>query len=211
MRSLARHLKWVFVAVACVRAPPPPPPAPQPPPPPPIVVPDGCLADLSGDYLHELDERFRYRIADSDAGVIVLAFFDQPIDAGKPPRRFSRERDGGLPWLVTTPDAGTEPQAPDAGPLPRSTLLFSRTSAGFVGGTFTLDAGCRFPASITACAPELVIETPLALSLECAPLDAGWSRQRLRRVDAGSDTLRHEAGGDAGEADGGGERAAPAP
>lgn len=197
--------------VACVRAPPPPPPAPQPPPPPPIVVPDGCLADLSGEYVHELDERYRYRVADGDAGVVVLTFFDQPADAGKTPRRFSRERDGGLPWLVATPDAGSESPTPDAGPLPRATLLFSRTSAGFVGGSFTLDAGCRFPATITACAPSLVIETPLALNIDCSPLDAGWSQQRLHRVDAGSDTLRHEAPGDAGEPDGGEERAAPAP
>jgi hypothetical protein len=213
VRSLARQLQWVFLAIACVRAPPEQQPVQQPPPPPPIVVPEGCLADLSGPWVHEVDARFRYEASDTDAGLMLLGFFDQPVDAGKAPRRFSRSRDGGLPWLVTA-DAGAESSAAsDAGPLPRAVLQFSRTSGGFVGETLAFDGGCRFPAAIVECGAALVIEAPAALASDCAPLDAGWSRQTLRRIglDAGSDTLRHEAHPDAGAAEDAGERAAPAP
>lgn len=177
-------------------------------------MPEGCLADLSGTWVHELDDQFRYLATDSDAGLVLMAFRDEPIDAGKTPRRFSRPRDGGLPWLVALPDAGAEmSEAIDAGPAPRAVLQFTRTSNGFVGATLALDAGCSFPAVISACGASLVLEAPLALAPDCAPLDAGWSRQSLRRtgLDAGSDTLRHEAASDGGEGDGGDERAAPAP
>lgn len=177
-------------------------------------MPEGCLADLSGAYVHDFTEHFHYLATDSDAGLVLLAFHDEPIDAGKMPRRFSRGRDGGLPWLVSAPDAGAEsPADNDAGPAPRAVLQFARTPSGFVGATVAFDGGCRFPAVITACGPALVLETPMGLGADCAPLDAGWSRQTLRRLglDAGSDTLRHEAPSDGGEADGGAERAAPAP
>lgn len=176
-------------------------------------MPEGCLADLSGTWVHELDDQFRYLATDSDAGLVLMAFRDEPIDAGKAPRRFSRSRDGGLPWLVAVPDGGGDSTTAEAGLPARAVLEFSRTTNGFVGATLAFDGGCRFPAVITACTPSLALETPLALAPDCSPLDAGWSRQHLRRtgVDAGSDTLRHEAASDGGEGDGGDERAAPAP
>lgn len=202
-RAPARWLLLFFAA--CVRAPPPPAPPPTPPPPPPIVVPAGCEVDLSGPYVHTRDPRFRYLAADvPDGGALVLEVFVEPlVDAGRPPRRFSR--DGGLPWLVRT-DAGAPPVSQqDAGGLAVAVLRLSRTPSGFLGTSTPLaDAGCAFPLRLTAChAGALVLESPAHLAPDCSPLDAGWVRQLLLSPDAGLDTARHIGEEDGGLGDGG--------
>jgi hypothetical protein len=204
------------LAAACVRVAPPPPPVPTTTPPPPaVVVPAGCEVDLSGRYVHARDARFRYLATDTaDGGALLLeVFFEEPVDAGRPPRRFSR--DGGLPWLVRTDAGAAIPMPADAGPAPVTLLRLARTPAGFVGASAPLpDGGCAFPARLAACrADGLVLEAPPALGPDCAPLDGGWSAQVLHRLaapfpDGGLDTAHH-IGEDAGPAGDGGDVTAP--
>lgn len=124
---------WVGVSwlvAGCPRPPPPPPPLP--PPPPPIAVPEGCLADLSGAWVHADDPSFRY-LATDDGGALELVATRTPVvDAGFRPRRFrpSAEDAGAV-------DAGIA-SADDAGldvPVVRITL--ARTPQGFVGATLS--------------------------------------------------------------------------
>lgn len=225
MKSPVAQAPWwpVWLAIAaCVRAPPPPPPPAVVTPPPAVRVPQGCLDDLSGVFLHPREPRYRYEASDApDAGLLVIRALVEPIvDAGRPVRRFSR--DGGLPWLLRA-DAGP-PAAPplDAGAVLLATLSLRRTPDGFVGVTLPdgADGGCTFPVRLSACAPGgVVLETP-ALTLECAISDAGWTSHRLVRegfdagappADAGFDTPRHEPGMDAGTGTDGGATPPPSP
>jgi hypothetical protein len=155
---------WVFPVLAVVGCQRPPPPAPTPPPPAPsVVVPDGCLVDLSGDWVHATDPTYRY-LATDDGGTLSLTVVRvEPPDAGFHPRKF---RDAGVPVAApgkkgradagvardagTTVDAGSPPdggcgtdggapcelESSDAGaPGPAVQLVLTRTGKGFVGAT----------------------------------------------------------------------------
>jgi hypothetical protein len=200
-----------LVLMACVRvapAPPPPPPA-APPPPPPIRVPEGCLANASGAYRPATTSPLRYEASD-DGGTLVMVAFSDPVDAGRPARRFSR--DGGLPWLVKTRPA--DGPTNDGAPTPQATLVATRTPDGFLG-TVTVsagpDAGCvpTFAARVVACGDDgLTLETmPNArFDSSCRPLDGGATmRQRLQRVerDAGTEAASEDPSPDASIPDAG--------
>ncbi|MBL8917860.1 MAG: hypothetical protein JNJ54_03295 [Myxococcaceae bacterium] len=196
-----------LLATACVTVVPPPRPAPVPSPPPrppPIVVPAGCEGDLSGRYLHAHDPRFRYLALDSSDGgpLLIEVTLEQPLDAGRAPRRFSR--DGGLPWLV---DAGVVSSPPQAAPALVAVLDLTRTAVGFGGTARPPDGGCAFPVRVSACRPEaLILVTPAQLGADCALTDAGWGEQVLYPIpsrDGGFDTARQMADPDAGAEDGG--------
>lgn len=175
-------------------------------------MPAGCEGDLSGRYLHAFDPRFRYLALDSSDGgrLSVQVLLAHPSDAGRPPRRFSR--DGGLPWLVDagTTTVGSSPEAPTV----VAVLDLSRTPAGFVGTSRSPDSGCAFPVRLSACRPEaLVLLSPAQLSVDCAPLDAGWREQVLRRFpsgDGGFDTAHQAGDADGGDEDGGDVTVPPA-
>lgn len=180
---------WVLlVAVAgCQRPPPPWPPAP--PPPPAVAVPDGCLEDLSGDWVHADDPSFRYR-GDDDGGTLVLTVTRVEARGARfTPRRF---RDAG----VEASDAG-EPQAaaPDTDPprVPVQVVL-TRTAHGFSGQTrvtvqHPVAGPCTatFPAEVVACGDGgLVLSATPAVALGDACQPAAQApgppaRQALRR------------------------------
>ncbi|HVE86240.1 MAG TPA: hypothetical protein VND93_25460 [Myxococcales bacterium] len=97
--------------------------------PPPVQVPEGCLADQSGEYVHAQNPTYRYRGRD-DGGTLVLVLEEGPAA-----------------------DGGTRP-APAAAPR----VVLRRTPAGFVGRTeaqaFTgggQSCAVSFPTEITAC------------------------------------------------------------
>ncbi|MEW5742938.1 MAG: hypothetical protein AB1938_28745 [Myxococcota bacterium] len=124
--------RWVVLGLAvcgCQRAALPPPPAP--PPPPAVAVPEGCLADLSGDWVHEEDDSFRYR-GEDDGGVLTLTVTRVEAPGTRfRPRRF---RDAGLEVRGAAFDAGPAEEVPDAG-LTAVVLTLARTPHGFVGET----------------------------------------------------------------------------
>lgn len=180
---------WVLlVAVAgCQRPPPPSPPAP--PPAPAVAVPEGCLADLSGDWVHAGDPSFQYR-GDDDGGTLVLTVtrVDAP-QARFTPRRF---RDAGL----DAPDGGAPGAAAlDAGParVPVQ-LVLTRTANGFRGQTrvtvqHPVAGSCTaaFPAEVVGCRDGgLVLSAAPSVALgdacqAAAQAPAPPVRQALRR------------------------------
>jgi hypothetical protein len=116
---------WMVAVLAGVSCQRPPPPAPTPAPPPPsVVVPEGCLANLSGAWEHATDPTYRY-LATDDGGTLGLTVTRvEPPDARFHPRKF---RDAGVPFAAATKgrsggrDAGATPdagRAPDAGATP---------------------------------------------------------------------------------------------
>lgn len=181
---------------------------PSPPPPPALRVPDGCLALQGGEFVSAPDSRLR-ALADDDGGVLSLTVTaSDPVDAGRPPRRFGR--DGGLPWLVQ-PDGG--PAAPVESTRRLGRFVLTRGPGGFLGSFVpSPEPACGpFPAAVVACAPDaLELESPLQRASSCEVPDGGWGRLRLLRwppgdagLDARPDTLR--------EADGGAAAVAPDP
>ncbi|MCU0702216.1 MAG: hypothetical protein MUC96_37440 [Myxococcaceae bacterium] len=196
-----RAVVWAVVScgalalTTCVTAPPRPPPAPTtplPPPRPALLVPDGCLTDLSGLWQTEHESPVHYEAVD-DGGVVELVATFAPTDAGAlAPRRFSR--DGGLAWLV--PDAGSPATSPAALQAPRVTLVLTRSETGFEGvaaSTQAPQASCRpeFPARVVACTRErLELETLLSARFDaaCRRLDGGaWKAQTLVRSPGSPD------------------------
>jgi hypothetical protein len=130
-----------------------------------VLVPPGCLADLSGPWVHADDPTWRYDGVD-DGGTLTLLVTrtEALVDAGFRPRRFRAEQDAGLDAGLSHradagapaprdagPDAGLSsvrdggPDAgalePDAGPPPDAgshslvRVVLQRTSAGFLGNT----------------------------------------------------------------------------
>lgn len=85
-------------------------PAPRPPA---IKIPPGCDRSLTGDWQHQDDPTFRYRVEDDRVDTTVWVYRVFPplvIDAGPPPKtRFPSLRIGRV-------DAGSEAGVPDAGP-----------------------------------------------------------------------------------------------
>jgi hypothetical protein len=202
-----------LVMMACVRVapvPPPPPPRIAPPPPPPIHVPEGCLANASGAYRPTTTSPLRYEASDDGGTLVMVAFSDTPVDAGRPGRRFSR--DGGLPWLVKTQTPQVPAIAPPPSPL--ATLVVTRTPDGFVGAVTVgagPDAGCvpTFAARVVACSDEgLTLETMPSARFDssCRPLDGGaMARQVLQRLgrDAGAEADNEALSPDASRPDAG--------
>lgn len=189
MRGGLRIAVMAALVGACQR---PPPPAPPPPPPPSVVVPDGCSANLSGDWVHAVDPSFHYRGAD-DGGTLTLEVTRVEVpDAGFHPRRF---RDAGVADVdAGAVDAG--PDEPDAGSTtPAVQLVLTRTAKGFVGETRVTvrhpqgrDCEAVFPAEVLDCRDGgLVIAATPAVVLDdaCqppAPAPTGPPpRQALRR------------------------------
>lgn len=107
---------------------------------PPVQVPEGCLANQSGEYVHEGNPAYRYRARD-DGGTLVLW-----LEQGPPP-------DGGPRQALA--------QAPR--------VVLERTPEGFAGRTeartFTASGqSCEvsFPTRVVACLPG-------GLTLRAAP------------------------------------------
>jgi hypothetical protein len=191
------RLSLLFLLAACVRTTPQPPPEPPAPPRPAVMVPEGCLASLSGTWVHASDPGYRYE-AEDDGGTLTLVVFHVPmLDAGFSPRRF--RVDAGT-------DAGTDAGEPtdagplDAGPAPSSVRVeLQRTANGFVGATLaplTHPSGrlCegRFPTTLISCADGgLLLETQSATALGDAcqaparPLGLLTQQHQLWRPDAG--------------------------
>lgn len=186
---------WSILAAglvgACQR---PPPPAPAPPPPPPsIVVPEGCLANLSGEWVHAADPTYRYFAVD-DGGTLALEVTRvEPPDAGFHPRHF---RDAGSAPVDAGASADAGADSEDAGnPRPRVELVLARTAKGFVGETrLTVrhpqgrDCDAVFPAEVVDCRDGgLVISAAAAVTLDdaCQPPAAAPGpppRHALRRL-----------------------------
>lgn len=187
---------WCILAAglvgACQR---PPPPAPAPSPPPSLVVPEGCLADLSGEWEHAVDRSWRYHALD-DGGTLTLEVTRVELpDARFHPRHF---RDAGpAPSDAGATDAGEA--AEDAGvPSPRVQLVLERTRTGFVGQTRVTvrhpqgrDCEAVFPAEVLDCRDGgLLISATAAVTLDdaCQPPAASppgpAPRHALRRLAA---------------------------
>jgi hypothetical protein len=120
------------------------------------LVPPGCLADLSGAWVHADDPTWRYDGVD-DGGTLTLRVTraEAIVDAGFRPRHFRAERDAGLDAGVphrpdaglngardAGPDAGADAGEPDAGQAASDAgssnlvrVVLQRTSAGFIGNT----------------------------------------------------------------------------
>ncbi|MDX2013955.1 MAG: hypothetical protein SFW67_27405 [Myxococcaceae bacterium] len=195
---MMRAAVWAVMSIGgaalttCVTAPPRP--APEiaqpiaaPAPPPPLLVPDGCLANLSGRWRPDRGLGVDYEAID-DGGVVELVARLAPTDTQAPaPRRFSR--DGGLAWLVR--DAGAPPSDSPERPGPSATLVLTRSSTGFEGvvaSRRSQRSACtpQFPARVVACADDrLELETIMSarFDAECRRLDGGaWTAQTLLRV-----------------------------
>lgn len=165
---------WILLASGLVSAcqrPPPPAPA-APPAPPSIVVPEGCLANLSGEWVHAADPTYRYLAHDDGSTLTLEVRRVEPPDAGFHPRRF---RDAGLPRgdAGSTRDAGAD--AVDAGVgRPRIAVVLTRTAKGFVGETRLAvrhptgrECDAVFPAEVLDCRDGgLVISAAAAVTLD---------------------------------------------
>ncbi|GMU60842.1 MAG: hypothetical protein AMXMBFR34_26050 [Myxococcaceae bacterium] len=149
-----REVRWVLLGLAVVGCQRPPLPAP-PPPAPAVMVPEGCLADLSGAWVHSVDPSFRYQGVD-DGGTLTLTVVRvEPPGAHFRPRRF---RDAGTsPSDGGSFDAGPADEVPDAGQSAVH-LVLDRTAHGFVGQTRLSvhhpqgkDCDAVFPAEVVDC------------------------------------------------------------
>lgn len=175
MRPSSR-LALTLLVVSCVRTTPQPPPQP---PPPALDVPPGCLAPLSGPWVHAADPSYRYEGADDGGALTLLAFRELVVDAGFKPRRF--RRDAGVDDAGPAPDAGEDDGASlDGGDAPAPTRVeLVRSATGFAGQTVAsvlLPSGqrceARFPTRVLSCADGgLRIETQssTALGEACQP------------------------------------------
>jgi hypothetical protein len=165
-------LAALMLIAACAWSTPPGPPAPPPPP----DVPAGCMADLSGQWVHAVDSTYRYDATD-DGGTLRLVVTRVPaLDAGFRRRLF--RADGGAP------DAG--PPAYDAGleAEPEATVVvLERTAHGFVGESRAVlnhpsqrRCDVRFHTEVLACSDGgllLAAQTATALGEACqAPANA---------------------------------------
>lgn len=182
----------LLLLAACVRTTPQPPAEPPPPPRPAFAVPPGCLAPLSGSWVHSTDPGYRYEAVDDGGTLTLVVTHVAIVDAGFSPHRF-RVVDAGT-------DAGPEPQ-PDAGAEVRSPVRveLQRTANGFLGATLaplTHPSGrvCegRFPTAVISCADGgLLLETQRATALGDAcqaparPLGLLTQQHQLWRPDAG--------------------------
>ena len=167
--------KWIWLTVACqiawlgcIRKPPAAPASPQPPPEPLIQVPPGCLADLSGTYVHGQNPSYRY-LASDDGGTLFIAVERSRSDGG-----------------VTRTEAN-----------PVSVSL-SRTAKGFVGETQAVlfvatGRACPvdFPTEIIACDDAgLLLKSAISSAVDesCQPSQAPahtvMAEHRLARAPA---------------------------
>ena len=151
--------KWIWLTVACqigwlgcIRKPPVAPASLPPPPEPLIQVPPGCLADLSGTYVHGQNPSYRY-LASDDGGTLFIAV----------------ERSGSDGGLRRT----------EANPV---SVSLSRTAKGFVGETRAVlfvatGRACPvdFPTEIIACDDAgLILKSAIssAVNESCQPSQA---------------------------------------
>jgi hypothetical protein len=169
--------KWIWLTVACqvgwlgcIRKPPAPPASPPSPPGPPIQVPPGCLADLSGTYVHGQNPTYRY-LASDDGGTLFIAVERSRSDAG-------------VPRL-------------DANPV---SVSLSRTPKGFIGETQAVlfvatGRACPvdFPTEIIACDDAgLILKSAISSAVDesCQPSNAPahtvMAEHRLARAPASS-------------------------
>jgi hypothetical protein len=156
-------------------------------------VPEGCLANLSGEWVHAADPTYRY-LAHDDGGTLTLEVRRvEPPDAGFHPRRF---RDAGLPRSDAGSSREAVADAVDEGVgRPRIAVVLTRTAKGFVGETrlavrHPLGRDCEavFPAEVLDCRNgALVISAAAAVTLDaaCQPPAAPTGpalRNTLRRL-----------------------------
>ena len=167
--------KWIWLTVACqiawlgcIRKPPAAPASPQPPPEPLIQVPPGCLADLSGTYVHGQNPSYRY-LASDDGGTLFIAVERSRSDAGVAQM--------------------------DANPV---SVSLSRTAKGFVGETQAVlfvatGRACPvdFPTEIIACEDAgLILKSAISSAVDesCQPSQAPahtvMAEHRLARAPA---------------------------
>ena len=181
--------KWIWLTVACqvgwlgcIRKPPA---APASPPPhqPLIQVPPGCLADLSGIYVHGQNASYRY-LASDDGGTLFIAVERSRSDAG-----------------VARMD-----------PNPVSVSL-SRTAKGFVGETHAVlfvatGRACpvEFPTEIIACDDAgLMLKSAISSAVDesCQPSQAPahtvMAEHRLARAPPTPPPQPAASSADAGE------------
>ncbi len=155
------------------------------------MVPEGCLADLSGRWLHE-DATWQYAATDDGGTLTLLATRHFVPDAGF--RRFGdsrRKRDAGQPLENAEKLAPTLPAPP-----PAAVVTLVRTPKGFSGVAL---AQLRHPAGRTCPAQwktevlscldgglTLRSESMVALSEACLPplnpQPTLWLEHRLQRV-----------------------------
>lgn len=141
-------------------------PPPAEPPPPVVHVPEGCLANLSGHWVHS-DSSYQYDAFDDGGTLSLFGWHRFTPDAGPHYRQFAKPhwRDAG----AEQPDAG--PAVTDAGfpQSPTSVVTLLRTPAGFAG--------------------EAVAQVAHPVGRTC---EARWKTEVLSCLDGGL-TLRSEA------------------
>ncbi len=114
-------------------------------------VPEGCLADLSGRWVHD-DSSWQYDALD-DGGTLSLTVFHQLTpDAGPRWRQFTRPKDGGTA-VGKLLDAGLAVAA-----SPAAFVILNRTPAGFIGESVAMVAHpvgrtceARFKTEVLSC------------------------------------------------------------
>lgn len=153
----------LLVLCACPRALPPPP---TEPPPPAVHVPEGCLQDLSGHWVHS-DSSYQYDAFDDGGTLTLLGWHRFTPDAGPRYRQFAKPlwRDAG----ADQPDAGQAFWDAGFPPSPGSVVTLFRTPAGFAG--------------------EAVAQVAHPVGRTC---QARWKTEVLSCLDGGL-TLRSEA------------------
>lgn len=165
-----RWLPLLVLLSGCVRPPPPPVEEQRPPPAPPAIkIPAGCEGSLTGEWTHETDPTFRYRVEDdrSDLTVAVYRAF-ATADAGPPPASAQIR-------LHRTPNGFV-------GETEMTHLLASGR-----------ECKATFPTEISACGPSTLTlrsaaSTPVGEGCQTpsSPQPAAMLEHRLARTDAGA-------------------------
>ncbi len=187
---LRPHFLLILSLSACVRTTPQPLPE-LPPPARKVVIPNGCLENFAGPWVHATDPGYRYQGEDDGGTLTLIVSHVATPDAGFSPRRF-RAVDAG----VDAVDAGVIDAGPPA--VSGARVELERTERGFGGQTIaklTHPTGrtCegRFPTTVLNCADGgLLLETQSATALGDAcqaparPLGLLTQKHQLWRPDA---------------------------
>lgn len=154
-------------------------------PPPPVAelvrVPDGCLADLSGEWVHAFDSSYRYFATDDGGTLTLVAYRGWPTDAGT--AQNALDGGDGAPAAVVTLHRSSEGFAGEAvatiqHPTGKSCAVrFVTRAVSCADGGLSLQSAASVAVSDTCETPQKPRAEPLL-------------EHRLARPDAGGGVLR---------------------